>query len=684
MIEIVAISYNGQPAPAEMRGEFGPDGGTLGRGSDNLLPLPDPARHVSRVQGRVRWDGHRFWIANVSDANPLFLNDEEIDSRKEAPLAPGDELRVGLYVLRVRELPRSGTEARPLAPAGLSRAAPPPDVAPPASGLPGDSMQALLGVSSTGGDNPFADLLGGGAVPDLSLGAPLSVNAKSDPDRPVAPDGAGNPFLPAQTALPVPPVAPGPAVTPVAFDPLMLSGTSPSSDPFADLLAPGGGTSSKPPAPHADNARSFPGGTIPDDFDPFAQPSDLPNRNSDDPLRDLAASGIDLRAVQGEAGKSLVDFDPGSDAAPPDPLRAGTPSLVDPLEAVDPMKLFGQPDDRLVISNELANPIQAPMPDNLPELGAYFAPARSVEDPALARDKAFDAPRARIPDSPFPDQAPVPASGASPPGVLTGAGEDVSEAVIPPTDVGQDPPSAFASILPAPVEVQPAHPPALATPAIAHAPSAARPEEGPRETAQVDALIAAFLDGAHAGNTTNAALVTPELMRELGRLVYLAIGGAMGLMTARQITKREIGAERTMIVGTGNNPLKFLPTPEAALMQIFGPKMPGFMGPADAMEDAFADLRAHELGVIAGTRAAMTEAMRRFDPKVFEDQLGQGGALDAVLPGGRRGKLWLLFEARFNEICRQADDDFHSLYGRTFTAAYEEEVARHRSPHDGT
>ena len=39
MIEIYAQSYNGQPASADLRCVFGPDGGTFGRGSDNRLPL---------------------------------------------------------------------------------------------------------------------------------------------------------------------------------------------------------------------------------------------------------------------------------------------------------------------------------------------------------------------------------------------------------------------------------------------------------------------------------------------------------------------------------------------------------------------------------------------------------------------------------------------------------------------
>jgi protein involved in polysaccharide export with SLBB domain len=136
--------------------------------------------------------------------------------------------------------------------------------------------------------------------------------------------------------------------------------------------------------------------------------------------------------------------------------------------------------------------------------------------------------------------------------------------------------------------------------------------------------------------------------------VYQAVAGAMALIAVRQITKREIGAELTMIVATRNNPLKFLPTPEAAMMQILGPRMPGFMAPMDSMADAFEDLRAHEVGVIAGTRAAFTEVLRRFDPKELEQRLGKGGVLDGIVPGLRDARLWELFVARFQEVYKDA------------------------------
>lgn len=660
MIEIFALSYNGQPASADVRGVFGPDGGTLGRGADNQLPLPDPARHVSRVQGRVRWDGARFWIANVAEANPMFLNDEEIESKKERPLASGDELRVGLYVLRVREATGVAVDYRP-APATAPRPAPSP-ATPPAAPVNvargSGSIDSLLGGAPLA-DNPFADILGGSggaSLPGLAP-SPPPLPPMSAPMSPMA--GAGIDLRPQ------PPLAPS------------VSNAGSGANPFADLLGPGADAGFAPSAPANARAAPFPDGVIPPDFDPFAAPQRPSQRNSDDPLRDLAKSGIDLKALGNEAPPpSLVDFDPSTKADRYDALRGGTPSLVDPMQAVDPMQLFGGSDDPMRAAGDDPLPPDAmPMADGVPLIDAYFAPARSLPDPNLPAPPEAPSPPAPIAQS--PQSAPGPGDGALEPVAKPGAG-----ATAPSGNAA----TPIAEPAPAPEVYAPRPPPARMPP-----PSVARPPASPgaravpaesrpsrTDAAALETLVAAFLEGARVPNVNIAGGLTPALMQEMGAMVYQAIAGAMALIAARQITKREIGAELTMIVATRNNPLKFLPTPEAALMQILGPKMPGFMGPTDAMGNAFEDLRAHEVGVIAGTRAAFAEVLRRFDPKLLDERLGKGGALQSLFPSLRHAKLWELFEQRYGELYRDAQDDFDSLYGLAFTKAYEEEVARNR------
>jgi FHA domain-containing protein len=766
MIEIQAINYNGRPPTSELRGVFGPEGGTFGRGPDNKLTLPDPARHVSRIQASIRFDGSRYLISNVSAANPLFLNEEEIESGIERAIQPGDGLRVGLYQLVVREAP----QAAPVAPAKPGAemdtiAGPRGSVKPGVLPLGLDPLATFGGVAS--GLNPFADLLGGATPLAGSVPAAEKPLPSAQPHTPLPPRATSTPTPPRAASTPTPPPraastpttpprAPSAPPPPLSGDPFAdlmqpvghgtAQPTPPSaplsSDPFADLLrpaAPAAGranTSAAPGGAGAGGKATFAGG-IPEDFDAFALPSKVP-RNSDDPLRDLAGGAIGLNAVgAGEQKSSMLEFDLAKKADPKDLLQGGTPSLVDPLSAVDPLELFGGSDDGLLRGRQDPLGGSAPMRDNVPELGASFKTPRGIPAPPPAARPAASGPlpaaggadakgnplsgippsmlqetivsRDRVmPRKDLPPSAPGVPTAASPNAAKTSsaAAQRPATPTVPsvtppasPTDVTYiapqgtpvakplPPPAAAAQpwvttqqLAPRPGAHQPATPPRNPTlqppPAGSRAPAATG--SSPR-TAEADALLAAFLKGAGVPNMAVPNGLTPELMELMGTLVYKATAGAMELIAARQITKREIRAEVTMIVAQGNNPLKFLPTPEAAIMQMLGPKMPGFMRTADAMQDAFDDLRAHEVGVIAGMRAALGAVLKRFDPAVLEARLGKGGLLDALVPNAREGKLWNLFSERFQEIFHEAEDDFQALFGQAFIKAYEEQVAQDRA-----
>jgi predicted component of type VI protein secretion system len=69
--------------------------------------------------------------------------------------------------------------------------------------------------------------------------------------------------------------------------------------------------------------------------------------------------------------------------------------------------------------------------------------------------------------------------------------------------------------------------------------------------------------------------------------------------------KSEMRADVTIIKPAENNPLKFSPSTEAALGHLLAPHVRGFMPPVRAMKAAYEDLRAHQLGFLAGMRAAL-------------------------------------------------------------------------------
>jgi type VI secretion system protein len=147
---------------------------------------------------------------------------------------------------------------------------------------------------------------------------------------------------------------------------------------------------------------------------------------------------------------------------------------------------------------------------------------------------------------------------------------------------------------------------------------------------------------------------------------------------ARALMKKESRIDMTMLSVQANNPLKFFPNADGALTQMLTGAMAGYMAPQDAMAGAFDDLRAHELAVIAGMRAALAAVLHRFDPAHIEARLGVPTALDRMLASNRKARLWDRLVALYGDIAREADDDLQRLFGEKFSAAYEEQVARLR------
>jgi len=170
--------------------------------------------------------------------------------------------------------------------------------------------------------------------------------------------------------------------------------------------------------------------------------------------------------------------------------------------------------------------------------------------------------------------------------------------------------------------------------------------------------------------------LTPALMLLTGQLLRESLRGAVELLVARAALKREMRAEMTMIVARENNPLKFSPSVEVALQHLLSPPSPGFMAPAPAVRDAFNDLRAHQLGVMAGMKSALEGVLHRFDPQQLEAKLVHRSAISSLIPATRKARLWESFQQLFDQLSGEAQDDFNELFGKAFLQAYELQLDR--------
>ncbi|ASV38005.1 phosphopeptide-binding protein [Pseudomonas sp. NS1(2017)] len=193
-----------------------------------------------------------------------------------------------------------------------------------------------------------------------------------------------------------------------------------------------------------------------------------------------------------------------------------------------------------------------------------------------------------------------------------------------------------------------------------------------------DAVLQALLQGLGLPDLHTSRPPT-ELAQLIGEMLRATTTGTMDVLLARALTKRESHIDMTMIGAYSNNPLKFFPDADSALTQMLGGDSPAYMRPVKAMNASFEDLKAHELAVIAGMRAALGAVVQRFDPARVEQRRTTHGALDKWMPARRKARLWDRLVERYEDLARDADEDLQRLFGELFSKAYEEQVARMRS-----
>jgi type VI secretion system FHA domain protein len=193
-------------------------------------------------------------------------------------------------------------------------------------------------------------------------------------------------------------------------------------------------------------------------------------------------------------------------------------------------------------------------------------------------------------------------------------------------------------------------------------------------------LFEAFLKGAgiadQASEMANRSKLTPELMEMIGKLLSVSIHGTHSLLQNRSLVKREVNADATMIVMRNNNPLKFLQKADAVVLQMLRKKMPGFMAPVEAMQEAYRDLQAHHSAMLVGFHSAQEDGIERFNPATIEHQMAEPNLTEKLFPSIRQAKMWARLVELYQGIKKERASQNKTFFGNVFLNAYEAEIAR--------
>jgi type VI secretion system FHA domain protein len=170
------------------------------------------------------------------------------------------------------------------------------------------------------------------------------------------------------------------------------------------------------------------------------------------------------------------------------------------------------------------------------------------------------------------------------------------------------------------------------------------------------------------------ATIPPETARSLGHILRTVVQGVVEVLHARAQIKDEFRLPLTRIKTAENNPLKFAVNAEDALNSLLGRHNPAYLAPVEAFEDAFDDIRFHQVAMLAGMRAGFEHAVKRFDPdrlqEVFDKRVKRGGILQMSM----KSRYWELYAAEFRELTADPDDAFKRLFGEVFGGAYEQQL----------
>ena len=221
------------------------------------------------------------------------------------------------------------------------------------------------------------------------------------------------------------------------------------------------------------------------------------------------------------------------------------------------------------------------------------------------------------------------------------------------------------------VALQPARPAVRVPPPPAKVAPSPAPKVATKAPASDQAQLQALLDAAGIeGLEPNS-----EAARTLGEILRIALGGVMETLRTRERMKDDLRMRGTSFKAADNNPLKFSANVDDAFHNLLVKDNTAYLEPADAVEDAFRDVRDHQAAVLAAMRLAFESMLSQFDPQRLQEEFDRQ-MKGSILGVPAKLRYWDLYRDKYGELIKDAEVGFRTLFGDAFARAYEEHLER--------
>ena len=311
----------------------------------------------------------------------------------------------------------------------------------------------------------------------------------------------------------------------------------------------------------------------------------------------------------------------------------------------------------------------ASTPDHTPASREFFSANDSAhaipddwDDDLLGGDENPFAPPGQAAPQPVPQTTPQ----AAPPAQPATAPPDTRQPPIQSEGFG----GAAAIQEPAP----PVAPPTQQPPAAAAPPP---PAAAPAAAGGAADLARAFLKAAGVNDAQIADAELKDIMERSGTVFKTLIEGSREVLMARASIKDELKLSRTMISPDGNNPIKFSISGQQAVEAMIKPTVPGYKPGPESAEEAMNDIKAHEVAMMSGMENAIKTMLGQFNPEFLIKKMEEAGSKGFMK--GKKARYWEEFEKLYGRLSEEAEEDFHSLFGKEFGKAYKSQMEKLKS-----
>lgn len=167
-----------------------------------------------------------------------------------------------------------------------------------------------------------------------------------------------------------------------------------------------------------------------------------------------------------------------------------------------------------------------------------------------------------------------------------------------------------------------------------------------------------------------------EAAQMIGQVLRTAVGGLMEVLRARERMKDELRMRATTFKAAHNNPLKFSANVEDAFHNLLVKRNPAYLAPSAAFEDAFGDVRDHQLATLSAMRFAFEAVLAQFDPNRLQEEFDRQMKKGSILGVPAKLRYWDLYRDKYNDLIKDGPAAFRHLFSDEFAKAYEEHLER--------